>query len=170
MVDMYPPVHGVPADLFAHPGNCTNIDINYIMSKTLNWFFARESALREGKPKDVVILAVNPGSYTSEVWRTTPKLLVKIFCFFGLLSDPAKGYLTYFWAGFSRNVTMKHAVEGCYGMPNGRWHPGQRGDLVQAMKREEEGGLGRAEALYDDLPTRLAQFLKGADAPGSEGK
>lgn len=62
--------------------------------------------------------------------------------------------------GFSDEVTLEDAAAGRYAMCDGRWHPGQRGDLVSALRPADEGGSGRASQVYKWCEDKLAEFLK----------
>lgn len=62
--------------------------------------------------------------------------------------------------GLSDEVTLEDAAAGRYAMCDGRWHPGQRGDLVSALRRVDEGGSGRATELFHWCEKELAKFLK----------
>jgi hypothetical protein len=51
------------------------------------------------------------------------------------------------WAAFYDGMTADDG--GRYIMPNGRWHPGQRKDLLLALKSRDEGGTGQAAEVWD---------------------
>jgi hypothetical protein len=61
--------------------------------------------------------------------------------------------------GFSESVTLDDAVAGRYATCDGRWHPGQREDLLLALRRKEEGGSGRAAEFYDWCEHATGNFL-----------
>jgi hypothetical protein len=62
--------------------------------------------------------------------------------------------------GFSEEVTLEDAAAGRYAICDGRWHPGQRGDLVSALRGPEEGGTGKASEVYDWCEEKVAEYLK----------
>lgn len=61
--------------------------------------------------------------------------------------------------GFSDDVTLDKAASGAYAMCDGRWHPGQRGDIVTALRPVEEGGSGRAVEVYDWCEEQVGMYL-----------
>ncbi|KAF2260875.1 NAD(P)-binding protein [Lojkania enalia] len=103
-------------------------------------FVASELSKREGKQTGVVSIAGNPGSYVTNVWRTTPGYLYYPFRL--LLRSPIHGAYTYLWMAFSDEIKMEDAIAGRYGMCDGRWHLGQRLDELLALKVKEEVGTG----------------------------
>lgn len=103
-------------------------------------------------------VAGNPGTYLTNMWQYTPWLLYIIMKPF--LHDPkVHGAETYLWMGFSDDVTLEDAVAGRYAMCNGRWHPGQRGDLLQALRGKADGGSGWASDVYDWCEAKIQAYL-----------
>ncbi|KAF2110245.1 hypothetical protein BDV96DRAFT_667202 [Lophiotrema nucula] len=121
-----------------------NINEHYAESKVGNWFAASEISRRFGRQTGVISIAGNPGSYSTNVWRTTPRIFY--WPFLPLLRKPSA--CTYLWMAFSDDVTMSEAVTGRYATCDGRWHPGQRSDLLLALKMKEEGGTVSFYYLY----------------------
>lgn len=135
-----------------------NTDENYAAAKTANWYAASEFAKRIGRDTGVVNIAGNPGSYVTNTWRTTPWFLY--YPFLPLLRKPVHGAYTYLWMAFSGDVDMDEAVAGRYGTCDGRWHPGQREDLLLGLKTKEDGGTGQAKAFFDWCETKIAPFSR----------
>ncbi|KAF3766815.1 NAD(P)-binding protein [Cryphonectria parasitica EP155] len=113
----------------------------YSQSKAACWFIASEFARRY-----------------AETTGYTPNLLY--FCVRPVLRNPSPvGAHTYLWMGFSDSVTLADAAEGRYATCDGRWHPGQREDLVLAQRKVDEGGSGRASEVFDWCEEKVAEFL-----------
>jgi NAD(P)-dependent dehydrogenase (short-subunit alcohol dehydrogenase family) len=156
LCELAAPKGGVRIDQLDTPS--TDINEHYSASKVANWFAASEFAKRSGRQTNVVSIAGNPGSYVTNVWRTTPGILY--YPFLPLLGKPIMGAYTYLWMGFSNDITMDDAVAGRYGTCVGRWYPGsQREDLLLALKAKEEGGTGQAKAYFDWCEEKIAPFL-----------
>ncbi|KAI0010788.1 hypothetical protein F4779DRAFT_576125 [Xylariaceae sp. FL0662B] len=131
----------------------------YGASKAAAWFVCSELSRRQPRGKgSVVYLAGNPGNYVTNMWKYTPWFL---YIFLKpILNDPAvHGPETYLWMAFSDEVTVDDAVAGRYAMCNGRWHPGQRGDLVHALRPKGDNGSGWASTIYDWCETRVQSYL-----------
>ena len=156
MVEQMAPRWGVPTDFLHNPDKYRAIDFNYSISKTVNWYLAAVSARRTAGLDKVVYIAVNPGSYTTSVWRTTPGLIKTMIWW--LLRQTEGSSTTYLWAAFSPEVTIADAENGRYGICDGRWHPGQRADLVLGMKK---GGTGHADLFYDQCNEAVKPYTKG---------
>ncbi|KAF2120920.1 hypothetical protein BDV96DRAFT_280987 [Lophiotrema nucula] len=155
LVEMGAPPGGVLVDQLDNPS--TDINEHYSASKTANWFAATEFARRSGPQTGVVTVAVNPGTYVTNVWRTCPWYLY--YPFWPLLRFPIQGAYTNMWAAFSDEVGMDDAVAGRYGMCDGRWHPGQRDDLLLALKSKDEGGTGQAKALFEWCEEKVKPYV-----------
>lgn len=120
---------------------------NYTMSKMANWFLASEMAKQrsgQGREKPVMHVVQNPGNLNSNLLRHHTLLG---FVFKPLLHDPKMGAYTELWAGLSEELTME--TNGCYVIPWGRLHNAPRNDLLNALKDEEESGIGRAKEFLD---------------------
>lgn len=131
----------------------------YSASKAASWFLSSELSRRQPRGEGAVAyVAANPGTYLTNMWQYTPWFL---YIFLKpLLHDPTlHGAETYLWMGFSDEVTLDDAIAGRYGMCNGRWHPGQRGDLLQALRGVDEGGSGWASKVYDWCEERVQSYL-----------
>ncbi|KAI1443778.1 hypothetical protein F5Y02DRAFT_409324 [Annulohypoxylon stygium] len=131
----------------------------YSASKAASWFLCSEMSRRQPRGKGAVIyLAGNPGNYVTNMWKYTPWFL---YIFLKpILNDPAlHGPETYLWMAFSDKVTVDDAVAGRYAMCNGRWHPGQRGDLVQALRFKEDNGSGWTSTVYEWCESRVQGYL-----------
>lgn len=157
LVDLMTPEGGIRADFLRHPhphpGTGTGTDTGtvpvvtdqnelYSSSKAANWFLASEFARRQpsagvggaaGAVGAVLHIAGNPGNYNSNIWRHAPALLYWLLR--PILRDPVHGAETYLFMAFSESVTLDAAAAGRYVIPDGRWHPGQRSDLLLAYVR-----------------------------------
>lgn len=78
-----------------------------------------------------------------------------------MLRNPSPhGADTWLWMGLSREITLEDAVAGRYAMCDGRWHPGQRGDVVSSLRSVDEGGSGRANEVYMWCKKKVANYLE----------
>lgn len=138
------PTTGIPEAFLRDPATARSFSYTelYSSSKTANWFVAAELAKRALKSNKVVQVAGNPGTYLTNIWRHVPWLLYVVVR--PLLGDPVHGAETYLFMGFSSDITLETAAEGRYVINDGRWHPGQRKDLLLALKAENESGSGRS--------------------------
>ncbi|KAK7959095.1 NAD(P)-binding protein [Apiospora aurea] len=137
----------------------TNQNELYSSSKTANWFLASEFSRRQtagqgaettspdNQAPCVVHIAGNPGNYITNIWRSVPAWTYYLTR--PILRDPIHGVETYLWMAFSDAVTFDRVMAGGYAICDGRWHPGQRKDLLLALKGVEEGGSGRASEYFD---------------------
>ncbi|RYP05648.1 hypothetical protein DL764_003657 [Monosporascus ibericus] len=156
LVEMMSPKTGIRKEFLQDTLNVKDPNELYATSKTANWFLASEFARREGKT-GVVHIAGNPGNYNTNIWRHAPRLLYYILS--PILRDPVHGAETYLWMAFSQSVTMDEAVAGRYAICDGRWHPGQREDIILALRSTEEGGSGRAREYFDWSERRIEEFV-----------
>jgi NAD(P)-dependent dehydrogenase (short-subunit alcohol dehydrogenase family) len=151
LVELGAPKGGIIISQLDHPSNKTND--NYAISKTAMWFAASELSRRYGESTGVINIAGNPGTYVTNAWRTTPAYVY--YPFRPIMRDPIFGAYTHLWMGLSSEITMDDAVQGRYAMCNGRWHPGQREDLVLATRSVEEGGTGQAKEFMDWVEEKI---------------
>lgn len=77
----------------------------------------------------------------------------------GVWRDQVHGAETYLFAAFGEEVTFEDAVTGYFVIPDGRWHPGQRKDLLLAIRGTEEGGSGRAGDIHEWCEARARVFV-----------
>ena len=154
LVELGAPKGGVVISELDKPS--TNTNNNYAMSKAAIWFAASELSKRYGKDTGVVNIAGNPGTYVTNAWRTTPSYVY--YPFRPAMRHPKFGAYTYLWMGLSDEITMEDAIEGRYAICNGRWHPGQRQDLVLAIRDFEEGGTGQAREFMDWVEKKLESY------------
>lgn len=163
LVDMSAPKTGIRPEFLQNPESLKDANEAYITSRTSSWFLASEFARRQfeaggGDPgPGVVHVAGNPGNYLTNIWRHTPSLLYYVL--WPILRDPVHGAETYLWMAFSESVTIEDAVAGRYAICDGRWHPGQREDLVLALRGTEEGGSGRAREYFEWCDSRVKEFV-----------
>jgi len=139
IVDLSAPTGGpAMADIASPPPDKTQ---NYVASKTGNWFLAAELARA----------AAIPGSLLRHAsWM---KLLSA-----PLLHRPRMGAYTELWAGLAPELTLE-AHGGAYVVPWGRLHPAPRGDLLDALKSEAEGGTGRAREFWEWCERQTADYM-----------
>ncbi|KAI1204282.1 NAD(P)-binding protein [Annulohypoxylon truncatum] len=162
LVEMTSPISGITKEFLEDPFCEKHAGILYAQSKTGNWFLATEFARHQSESgpfgSDVVHIGGNPGSYNTNIWRHV-KDLIKYYLVYPTLRDPVYGAYTYMWMGFSNEVTMEAAKAGNYAICDGRWHPGQRADLLLAIKGEDEGGSGRSKEFFDWCEEKVKNFM-----------
>ncbi|KAI9679728.1 MAG: hypothetical protein M1822_007334 [Bathelium mastoideum] len=152
LVEMMAPKGGVTISELDNPSN--NRDEHYSASKAGNWFLASEFHRRFGHT-GVLHVTQNPGSLRTNVWRTTP--VHKYWPFYFMLSQAVYGAYTNLWAAFSEDITSSDG--GRYIIPWGRWHPGQREDIVMGLKSKTKGGTGQATEFWDWCETQAKPFF-----------
>ncbi|KAL9619577.1 MAG: hypothetical protein Q9160_005853 [Pyrenula sp. 1 TL-2023] len=135
----------------AHP---TDKNRTYSASKAGNWFLASEVDKRV-RTDGIVSIVQNPGNVSTKGWDPVSafaKLLIAPF-----LYDAKMGPYTELWAGLSEEVTTHDG--GKYAVPwGGRWHPGPKEDVLQALKTVEEGSTGGAEKFWDWCETETLPY------------
>ncbi|KAK8062985.1 light induced alcohol dehydrogenase Bli-4 [Apiospora hydei] len=170
LVEMMSPKDGIRKTFLENPDSVTNQNELYSSSKTANWFLASEFTRRQmaadetagtttpsSQPPGVVHIAGNPGNYVTNIWRSVPAWTYYLTR--PILRDPIHGVETYLWMAFSDSVTFERVLAGGYAICDGRWHPGQRKDLLLALKGEGEGGSGRASEYFDWCETTVKDFV-----------
>ncbi|KAI1449279.1 putative steroid dehydrogenase [Annulohypoxylon stygium] len=155
LVEMMSPQSGIRKEFLQDTRNVTDRNELYSSSKAANWFLASEFARRTSQT-GVVHISGNPGNYLTNIWRHTPSLL--FYVLWPILRNPVHGAETYLWMASSDSVTMDQAVSGRYAMCDGRWHPGQREDIVLALRSLDEGGPGRAGEYFDWCEKKVREF------------
>lgn len=169
LVEMMTPEGGIRSSFLRDTSTVTYQDELYSSSKAAGWFVASEFTRRQqqqqqrtGSPGEgpgmVLHIAGNPGNYRSNIWRTTPAFYYWVMR--PILRHPVHGAETYLFMGLSESVTLDDAAAGRYVIPDGRWHPGQRADLLLALRSVEEGGSGRAKEYFDWCEDKVQEFLK----------
>ncbi|KAI1350560.1 hypothetical protein F5Y01DRAFT_305230 [Xylaria sp. FL0043] len=158
-VDLMSPTSGINPRFFDDPQSVQYPLELYASTKAAAWFLASEFARRQapGNPP-IVFIAGNPGNYITGIWRDMSPLLY--YFFRPILRDPVHGAETYLWMGLSESITSEAAEAGAYAICDGRWHPGQRSDLLLALRTPAEGGSGRASQLYDWCEATVEEFLQ----------
>jgi len=110
-------------------------------SKVGNWLLTVERARLYGG-EGIVSGVQNPGNLRSDVWRHLPRLMAMMLR--PLLYEARMGALTELYAGLSGEIGV--GENGRYIIPWGRLQEGSpRGEIIEAMKGEEDGGRGVAE-------------------------
>jgi NAD(P)-dependent dehydrogenase (short-subunit alcohol dehydrogenase family) len=157
IVDLSAPTGGpAMADIASPPPDKTQ---NYVASKTGNWFLAAELARAAAIPGSpaygILSLTQNPGNLSTNLLRHASwmKLLSA-----PLLHRPRMGAYTELWAGLAPELTLE-AHGGAYVVPWGRLHPAPRGDLLDALKSEAEGGTGRAREFWEWCERQTADYM-----------
>ncbi|KAJ4411357.1 hypothetical protein N0V82_009009 [Gnomoniopsis sp. IMI 355080] len=165
MVETSSPKDGVRKEFLNDPAAAPkefkmNQNELYASTKAACYFLATEFSRREPREGGGVIhLAGNPGNYATNLWAHVPTLLYALVR--PALRNPSPhGADTWLWMGLSDEVTLEDAAAGRYAMCDGRWHPGQRGDLVAALRDVSEGGSGRAKEVFEWCEKEVAEFLK----------
>ncbi|KAI1389325.1 NAD(P)-binding protein [Hypoxylon trugodes] len=162
LVEAISPKGGVRKEFIEDEFSVKNSDELYASSKAANWFLASEFSRRQSESgpfgSGVVHIAGNPGNYTTGIWRHVEGRLIHHF-FKLVLRDPVHGAETYLWMAFSEEITLEEAKAGRYVICDGRWHPGQRKDLLLALKGEDEGGSGRAKEYFEWCEVRAKEFV-----------
>ena len=155
---MMAPKGGVTISQLDNPSDDRNE--HYSASKAGNYLLASEFHRRRGIVEGVLHLTQNPGSLKTNIWWTTPKRYYlpywPIFSW-PIFSRPIDGAYTNLWAAFSVDITMEDGVR--YGMPFGRWHPGQREDILLGLKEKKDGGTGEAKEFWDWCERKTKPFL-----------
>lgn len=126
---------------------------NYVASKTGNWFLASELA-RDVGGQGILSMTQNPGNLKTNLLRHKSELYRMMVS--PLLYKAQMGAYTELWAGLAPEVTME--MNGGYVIPWGRIHSGLRGDLLLALKGEEEGGTGEARKFAEWCESKVAEF------------
>lgn len=160
LVEMNAPPSGISKEWMQDASAVKDYIQLYSQSKAGVWFLASEFARRQSQT-GVLFIAGNPGTYNTNMWQYTPTLL---YWFFRVLmrDESEHGADTYLWMGFSESVTIDDAVAGRYAICDGRWHPGQRSDLLLALRNETEGGTGRAGEFFEWCNNVAKSFLPEA--------
>lgn len=119
---------------------------NYINSKFGNWLLAVEFARTVGRTSNVVSIALNPGSASSNLFRHTPSIY---WLAWPVLYSPKMTAYTELYAGLSGDISLE--TNGCYVIPFGRiaQEKNIRQDLLDALKPKEDGGSGKAKEFCD---------------------
>ncbi|TVY78487.1 putative oxidoreductase [Lachnellula suecica] len=153
LVDLMSPKGGVRIDQLQNPGK--NRNEHYAASRVANWLLASEWDRRFCRREGIVSITQNPGNLRTNIWRTTPRL--SYWPFVPLLNKGIFGAYTNLWAAFDQSITVDDG--GRYVIPWGRWHPGQREDVVLALKTREEGGTGQAAGVWNWCESATTEFL-----------
>lgn len=161
LVEMMSPEGGIRKEFLQDASSIKDENELYSTSMTANWFLASELARRQhsrgGGGGGVVHIAGNPGQYKTNIWRHTPSLLYYVL--WPILREPIYGANTYLWMAFSDAVTLEDSVAGRYAICDGRWHPGQREDILLALRSTEEGGSNRASEYFDWCEEYIRDFV-----------
>lgn len=131
----------------------TDPAMGYTITKLANWYLAVELPRQPGCEK-ITSLAVNPGNLRTGAPRHIPWLVKSVFYY--LCYEAVDGAYSNLWAGLSPEITLED--NGRYVMPFGRWHPGQREDLVRATVRKEDGGSGNAREVWEWCDKMTKQY------------
>lgn len=167
LVEMMSPKDGIRKTFLENPDSVKDQNELYSSSKTATWFLASEFSRRQiadqsadtttaTQPR-VVHIAGNPGTYVTNIWRSVPAWTYYLTR--PILRDPIHGAETYLWMAFSDSVTFDRVLAGGYAICDGRWHPGQREDLLLALKGMDQGGSGRASEYFDWCDEVVKDFL-----------
>jgi len=134
-------------------GHTTDQGRYYCMSKAGNFLLASEFD-RRAREDGIICLTQNPGNLRTKIWDDAPFLLRIIMKI--TLHDAKFGAYTGLWAGLNKDIKTEDG--GRYAIPWGRWHPNPRKDIVEGLKRKEEGGTGVAAEFWDWCELQTSQF------------
>lgn len=151
VVDISAPKNGVNLEEILREN--TNPQRNYENSKVGNWFLAHALDAQE-RPSGILSVVVNPGNLKSRLTRHMSPLVPLLVA--PLLFHARMGAYTELWAGLSNELTLSDG--GKYILPWGRLHPNPREDLLQAMKRKEDGGTGGAALFVKYCEDQILEF------------
>lgn len=130
---------------------------NYASAKAGSWMLGREFARRYGR--DGIVSAIqNPGNLKAGSYDGTPALTM--FFIAPLLHEARFGAYTEMYAGLSPDITLDN--NGAYVIPWGRVRPDTacpRGDIINAMTPEEDGGLGYGKKFWEWCELKWAPFV-----------
>jgi NAD(P)-dependent dehydrogenase (short-subunit alcohol dehydrogenase family) len=132
-----------------------DLNRNYASSKAGNWFLASELSNRFGKEKEVVSVALSPGTLRTPAWDGAGwvmKLLMAPF-----FHEPEMGALTLLWVGFSDEVKVGDG--GKYGIPWGRWNESPKKEHLDSLKSKGEGGTGLAGEFWEYCEVHTKDFV-----------
>ncbi|KAF2172647.1 hypothetical protein M409DRAFT_62401 [Zasmidium cellare ATCC 36951] len=122
----------------------TDPSTNYTTSKTGNWYLAK--AFSDRLRKHVIVsVTQNPGNLATQSLRHLHWIMPYLTA--PLNHDPVFGAYTELYAGLSRDLNIDDG--GSYIIPWGRKHPCPRADIVDAMKREDDGGPDAVKLFVD---------------------
>ncbi|KAK2764628.1 putative short-chain dehydrogenase [Colletotrichum kahawae] len=130
---------------------------NYAVSKLGNWMLGREMALRY-RADGIVSVTQNPGNIRAGSYAGTPGWVMMILG--PLMYETKLGGCTELYAGLSSEVSLE--TSGCYVIPFGRIRADAdcpRKHLINAMKAEDEGGLGYAARFWDWREEKWKPFV-----------
>ncbi|KAL3477563.1 NAD(P)-binding protein [Aspergillus californicus] len=138
------PPHGI--DFKSLKTGTPNRTTNYAVSKIGTWFLGREYARRH-VDDGIISVIQNPGNLRAGSYGGTSRFLMLLLAPF--LHEPRLGAYTGLYAGLSGDIGLQDS--GAYVIPWGRIRrDGEcpRGDLVEALRGVEEGGLGAAREFW----------------------
>lgn len=129
----------------------------YRDSKTGNWFLASEFAKRHAKSAGILSLTQNPGAIKTDLLRHAPQWFTWLVS--PLMYDAKYGAYTELFCATNEELTVENDSGG-YVIPWGRVNTNDmRKDLLEALKSQEEGGTGQAEAFWDWCEGHIKEFL-----------
>lgn len=155
LVELLLPKGGIPQSFLDNPGTLPEQHVPYTMSKTGNWFLASELTRQTGRIQGCLRCSKSqklPNEYMAEYSQAA--LLAPV----AFLRDYTHGASTHLWMGLSDTVILDGGIVGKYATPDGKWHPGQRGDLLLALRGVQEGGLGLSTAFYKWCDSKVREF------------
>ncbi|KAJ4267062.1 hypothetical protein NW762_003160 [Fusarium torreyae] len=131
---------------------------NYAVSKIGNWMLGHEMATRYGD-EGIVSITQNPGNLRAGSYNGAPAVAM-FFLNLLLLHDAKYGAYTELFSGFSSDISLEN--NGSYIIPWGRIRSGMdytRGDIVQAMVPESQGGLGYPGKFWNWCEKQWQPFI-----------
>jgi NAD(P)-dependent dehydrogenase (short-subunit alcohol dehydrogenase family) len=145
MSELASPESGIDFDSLDN--GTTDLKLNFSTSKVATWIIGREMARRYGK-LGILSVIQNPGNLDTDAYAGNSgpyRWLIQ-----RILYEPKFGAYTELYAGFSLELTLEN--NGAYIVPWGKIRPDSecpRKDLINAMNKEEDGGLGYPKRLWD---------------------
>lgn len=153
MVDSDSPKGGVALSELDLAEPTTDQPRNYAISKAANMHLASELDRRE-RSSGIVSITQNPGNLKTDIWNGAGILRYLVW---PILYASKFGAYTELWSGLSPEVKVEDG--GRFAVPWGKWHPGLRKDLIEAMKSEEEGGSGISAKFWEWCEEKTKDFV-----------
>jgi len=127
---------------------------NYGTTKAANLWLASEYAKRYSKDDGVVQLCFNPGNLSTELTRHYGYLKAKVLSTLMLYPSVFGGY-TELYCAVAPELTVQNEAQ--FIIPWGRVG-GYRNDIADALRREAEGGTGKAEKFWNWVEKYTAKY------------
>ena len=131
--------------------------VDYVNAKLGNWYLAHHfSTLPSVKSNNILSITQNPGNLKTKLIKNAGSFAY--YTAYLLLYPPKMGAYTELWAGLSQELGMQD--QGGYVIPWGRRHDAPRQDLLDSMKRKEDGGTNRAQEFVEWCEDQIKDYLR----------